>query len=176
MYVGLTGTWPVSSANSRLPIILRYPWCTILLAEWKGMEQMCLIPYLVVKSQKSADVSAVPLSKMMVSSSLWVANSFLWVHMVTCKDVVDKGTTSSHFKWESTIIRNVCSWNSQRSQRAVETMFCKWTPGLYWSPGRNWLGPLAAVHPLLNLPIESLPPDIAPGEGFHPHDPWVSLL
>lgn len=50
-------------------------------------------------------------------------------------------------------------------------------PRLDKSLGRVQLGLLAvlvALYPLLDLLVEPWPPDVVPGESFHPHDPWVS--
>lgn len=54
--------------------------------------------YFVMKSRKSPEVKADLLYMTMVSGRPWVANSFLRAGMVTCDDIVDKGTTSSHFE------------------------------------------------------------------------------
>lgn len=78
-----------------------------LVAGWKGAEQICWIPYLIVKSKKSPELKLVPLSVTIKSCRLWVVNSFHKAHMVTWDDMVDIETTSRHLKWESTMMRNV---------------------------------------------------------------------
>lgn len=50
-----------------------------------------MIPNFVVKSRKSVDVKAIPLSATKVSGSPWVANSFHRAHIVARDDIVHTG-------------------------------------------------------------------------------------
>ena len=110
----------------------------------------------------------------------WTAKRLLKAMMVLAAVVGCISTTSAHFEYASTTIRNVLSRNGpaksmcRRSQGLAGPC-----PRMHGCNGRSLLHcktSLARLHQGLQILRYAGPPDMTPGESLHPRDSHVLLV